>query len=101
MTLSSLAGLYRVLLLGVIAVGAVFLFQRDYRRRLGWLATLVLFVYSYNAACCLEVAIIHSLEIRRYVTVQMFFTLFAEFLALWFLCEIALEARGHGPLRDR
>ena len=94
LTLSFLAGAYRPLLLGTIAIGAAFLFQRKYRRRLGWLAVLVALVYTYNAASCLEVAILNSLEVRRYVTVQMFFTLLAQFFALWFLCEIALETRG-------
>jgi hypothetical protein len=94
LTLSFLAGLYRPLLLGTIAIGAAFLFQRKYRRRLGWLAVLVALVYTYNAASCLEVAILNSLEVRRYVTVQMFFTLLAQFFALWFLCEIALETRS-------
>jgi hypothetical protein len=93
-TLSCLAGAYRPLLLGIIIIGVAFLFQRNYRRRLGWLAVLVAFVYSYNAASCLEVAVVNSLEVRRYVTVQMFFTLLAQFFALWFLCEIALENRG-------
>jgi hypothetical protein len=93
-TLSFLAGAYRPLLLGIIMIGAGFLFQRAYRRRLGWLAVLVAFVYLYNAASCLEVAILNSLEVRRYVTVQMFFTLLAQFFALWFLCEIALETRS-------
>jgi hypothetical protein len=92
--LSFLAGAYRPLLLGVIMIGAGFLFQGNYRRRLGWLVVLVAFVYLYNAASCLEVAILNSLEVRRYVTVQMFFTLLAEFFALWFLCEIALENRS-------
>jgi hypothetical protein len=54
---------------------------------------LVAFVYSYNAASCLEVAILTSLDVRRYLTVQMFFTLLAQFFAFWFLCEIALENR--------
>jgi len=94
LTLSSLAGAYRPLLLGTIVVSAVFLFQRSYRRRLSWLAVLVAFVYTYNAASCLEVAILNSLEVRRYVTVQIFFTLLTQFFALWFLCEIALETRG-------
>jgi hypothetical protein len=93
LTLSSLAGTYRFLVLGAIVIGAVFLFQRNYRRRLGWLAALVAFVYTYNAASCLEVAIVNSLEVRRYVTVQMFFTLLAQFFALWLLCEITLETR--------
>jgi hypothetical protein len=94
LTLSFLAGAYMPLLLGTIAIGAVLLFQRSYRRRLGWLAVLVALVYIYNAASCLEVAILNSLEVRRYVTVQMFFTLLAQFFALWLLCEIALETRS-------
>jgi hypothetical protein len=93
MTLSLLSGIYRPLLWGAVALSAVVLFQQRYRRRVGWLAALVLFVYSYNAASCLEVAILNSLEVRRYVTVQVFFTIFAQFLALWLLLEIILEAR--------
>jgi hypothetical protein len=61
---------------------------------LGWLTLLVLFVYSYNAAACLEVAIVNSLEVRRYLTVQMFFTTVAQFFALWLLCEVAVEMRA-------
>ena len=93
MTLSLLAGMYRPLLWIAVALSAVVLFQQRYRRRLGWLAALVLFVYSYNAASCLEVAILNSLEVRRYVTVQVFFTIFAQLFALWLLCEMALEMR--------
>jgi hypothetical protein len=94
MTLSFFAGLYRPLLWISLAVSAVVLFQQRHRRRLGWLAVLVLFLYSYNAAACLEVAIVNSLEVRRYVTVQMFFTTVAQFLALWLLCEMALTMRA-------
>ena len=94
MTLSFLAGLYRPLLWVAVALSAAVLFQQRYRRRLGWLAILVLFVYSYNAAACLEVAVINSLEVRRYVTVQMFFTIVAQFFALWLVCEMALEMRA-------
>jgi hypothetical protein len=98
MTLSLLAGMYRPLLWVAVALSAVVLFRQRYRRRLGWLAVLVLFVYSYNAAGCLEVAIINSLEVRRYVTVQLFFTIFAQFLALWLLCEMALEMRARAKV---
>lgn len=93
MALSFVAGLYRPLLWIAIAVSAVVLFQQRHRRRLGWLTVLVLFLYSYNAAACLEVAIVNSLEVRRYLTVQMFFTTVAQFLALWLLCEVALAMR--------
>jgi hypothetical protein len=94
MTLSCFAGLYRPLLWIALAVSAVVLFQQPHRRRLGWLTVLVLFLYSYNAAACLEVAIVNSLEVRRYLTVQMFFTTVAQFLALWLLCEVAVEMRA-------
>jgi hypothetical protein len=93
-THSFFSGLYRPLLWVAVALGAVVLFQPRYRRRLGWLTVQVLFLYSYNAAACLEVAIVNSLEVRRYLTVQMFFTTVAQFLALWLLCEMALTMRA-------
>jgi len=94
MTLSFFAGLYRPLLWIAIAASAVVFFRQRHRRHLGWLTVLVLFLYSYNGAACLEVAIVNSLEVRRYLTVQMFFTTMAQFLALWLLCEIAVEMRA-------
>lgn len=63
------------------------------RRPLGWLAALTLFVFSYNAAACFEVAILNSLEVPRYSSVQMFFTLLAELLALWLLLEFLFQTR--------
>jgi len=93
MALSLLAGLYTPLLWIAFAAGVAVLFRPRYRKRLGWLTALVFFVYSYNAAGCLEVAILNSLEVRRYLTVQMFFTTAAQFLALWLLCEMAVEMR--------
>lgn len=94
MTLSFFAGLYRPLLWIAIAASAVVFFRQRHLRHLGWLTVLVLFMYSYNGAACLEVAIFNSLEVRRYLTVQMFFTTMAQFLALWLLCEIAVEMRA-------
>jgi hypothetical protein len=61
---------------------------------LGWLAALVLLGYLYNAAACLEVAVIHSLDDRRYITVQLFPTLLAQFFALWFMLEFVPEMRA-------
>jgi hypothetical protein len=89
--LSILAGTYMALLLATLALSAVVLMQKRHRHRLGWLAALVLFVYAYNLASCLQVAVIHTLQNPRYVTVQVFFTILAQFLALWFLLEFALE----------
>jgi hypothetical protein len=93
MTLSFLSGVYRPLLWVAVALSVLILCGQRYRSRLGWLAALVLFLYSYNAAACLEVAVLNSLEVRRYLTVQVFFVIGAELFALWLLCETALEMR--------
>jgi hypothetical protein len=82
------------LLLATLASSAVILLQKRHRRRFGWLVALVLFVCAYNLAACFEVAIIHTLQNPRYVTVQVFVTVLAQFLALWFLLEFALEIRA-------
>lgn len=87
--LTVLAETYRPLLLAALAIAAVVLCRPTYRRSLGCLATLVLFAYLYNFASCLEVAIVQSLEVGRFVTVQVFFTILAQFLSIWFTFEFA------------
>jgi len=88
-----LAVTYLPLLLIASALSAGVLLQEKWRKHLCWLAGLVLFAYSYTMASCLEVAVVHSLELRRYVTVQLFFAILAQFLALLFILEFALEMR--------
>jgi hypothetical protein len=89
-----------LILLAFGLVGAV-LGKRERRRQLGWCALLVSFALLYNAISCLEVALINSLEIRRYMTVQLFPVIVAEFLALWFVLEFFLERRAREKsLRD-
>lgn len=83
-----LAVVYLPLLVITLILGAFVLRWRALRARLAWLLALTLFVFAYNAAACLEVAVIHSLEYPRYSTVQFTFTLFAEFLAVWLLLEV-------------
>ena len=91
--LGFLAAAYLPLLVVSIAIiGFVFLRHRQ-RRRFGWLAGFVLFLFACNFFACLEVAVIHLLEYSRYITVQMYFTLLAQFFALWFVAEIVLEMR--------
>jgi hypothetical protein len=85
--LTFLAVAYSPLLGITLLLGAATFFWSDYRRRLGWLVALTLFVFLYNAAACLEVAIINSLEVPRYSTVQVFFTLLAEFLGVGLLLD--------------
>jgi hypothetical protein len=75
---------------------SVFIFWKSARRKqLRWLAALVLFGCAYNASSCLEGAIVNSLDVHRYITVQMYATLLTQFLALWLILEFILEARQH------
>jgi O-antigen ligase len=62
--------------------------------RLRLIATVAIFAFAFNAVCCLEVAIIHSLDLRRYMTVQMYSTLFAQLLGLWFILEFLIQTWG-------
>jgi hypothetical protein len=94
LALSVMALTHLPLLLIAAALSAVVLLQERHRRRLGWLAAWVLFGYVYNAAACLEIAVIHSLEIHRYLTVQMYLTLLVQFFAMWFILEFALGMRA-------
>jgi len=89
-----LAITYLPLLSIALALSAVVFTQEQLRRRFGWLAALTFFVYSYNFASCLEVAIVHSLENPRYSTVQMFVTILAQFLTILLILEILLGSRA-------
>lgn len=91
--LTFLARAYLPLLFITLILAVAAFFRGHLRRRAGWLAALTLFVFSYNAAACLEVAILHSLEVPRYTWVQMSFTLLAEFLAIWLLLEFLFQKR--------
>jgi len=84
-------------LLSLTLILSVLVFWRQARwQRLRWLAAVVLFGCAYNAAGCLEVAIVNSLEVYRYITVQMYATLLTQFLALWLILEFALDLTKRG-----
>jgi hypothetical protein len=87
--------------LGVtVALAVVLLLRRDYREQMGWLVLVTLFVFSYNAAVCLETAVLHSLDVPRYVTIQFYFTVLAEFLAIRLLFEaVAYWIRWGRPIQ--
>jgi hypothetical protein len=98
--LGALAATYLPLLLIAVALSALVLSRETHRKRLGYLVALVLFVYLYNLANCLEVAIVHSLENPRYATVQMYFVILAQFLAILLILEILL-GKSSGDWRKR
>jgi hypothetical protein len=93
--LTTLAVNYLRLVLLALALSAVIFWRRARWQRLRWLAGLVLFGCAYNAAGCLAVAIANSLEVHRYITVQMYATLLTQFLTLWLILEFALDIRQH------
>ena len=89
--LADLAVSYMSMLVLALILSAVIFWKQARWRRLRWLAALVLFGSAYNAASCLEVAIVNSLEVHRYITVQMYATLLTQFLAFWLILECVLD----------
>ena len=81
-------------LLLALTLSAVVFWKRDRWKELRWLAALVLFGFTYNAASCLEVAVVNSLEVYRYITVQMYATLLTQLLALWLILEFIFQAQS-------
>jgi hypothetical protein len=59
--------------------------------RLRAVASLAVFAFLFNAAYCLEVAVISSPDISRYRSVQVYSTLVAQLLGLWFVLEFVSE----------
>src|SRR5437764_10764674 len=94
--LANLAVSYLPVVLLTLILSTIIFWRQSRWRRLRWLAVLALFGCAYNAASCLEVAIVNSLEVYRYITVQMYATLLAQLLAFWLILEFALEIRQHG-----
>src|SRR4030095_2080755 len=96
--LGILAATYLPLLLIVLTLSTLVLSRERHRKRLGWCAALVLFVYSYNLANCLEVAVVHSLQNPRYATVQMYFAILGQFLAVLLILEVLIGSLS--PIGD-
>jgi hypothetical protein len=78
--------------------GLLFLFGAIYRReQFGWCRFGFVRIILQRDQC-VGVAIVNSLEIRRYMTVQLFPVIVAQFLALWFVIELFLERRARGKI---
>ena len=79
-------------LLGVALLSPLLLFFRPLRAHFLWLVAALWLTYSYNFGNCLTIAIVHSLEVTRYVRIQLIFTVFAQCLSLYLLLELAVFA---------
>ena len=93
--MADLAVSYLAVLLLTLILSAIIFWRQGRWRHLRWLAALVLFGCAYNAASCLEVAIVNSLDVHRYITVQMYATLLTQLLALWLIFEFVLDITQH------
>jgi uncharacterized membrane protein YozB (DUF420 family) len=58
-----------------------------FRSHLLWTVVALWLVYSYNFGNCLTIAVVHSLEVTRYVRIQLIYTVFAQCLSIYFLLE--------------
>ena len=96
-TLTFLARAYLPLLAATLIIAAG-CFRSQFRKRVGPLVLLALFLFGYNAAATFEVAMIHSLDMPRYSTIQFCCTVFAELLAIRVLVEsvVALKSLRRG-----
>jgi hypothetical protein len=74
-----------------VAVCLTLLYHRRLRRRLGLMAAVVLFLCWYNFGNCIEIAVIHTLDNFRYDTIQLIFTLLAQFAAFLLIAQCAFE----------
>jgi len=79
-------------LLGVALLSPLLLVTRPLREHFLWLVAAVWLTYSYNFGNCLTIAIVHSLEVTRYVRIQLIFTVLAQCLSIYLLLELAFFA---------
>jgi len=77
-------------LLAIALVSPLLLFFRPLRVHFLWLIAALWLTYSYNFFNCVTIAIVHSLEVTRYVRVQLIFTVFAQCLSIFLLLELAV-----------
>jgi hypothetical protein len=89
--LMALRGSYLFCLATALFLCALILSRKTWRRRWSLLAGIVLISYWYNFATCFENAALNSLEVFRYLTVQLCFTILAQFLTLAFALEVLMS----------
>jgi hypothetical protein len=86
-------------LLGVALLSPLLLFFRPLRIHLLWLIVALWLAHSYNFGNSLTIAVVHSLDVTRYVRIQLIFTVFAQCLTLGLLLELAVFGMRAGIAR--
>src|SRR5205085_8650837 len=95
--LLALAETYLACLATALLLSAIVLARAALRRRLAGLAGLVLLSYWFILAACFESAALNSLEVYRYMTVQLIFTILAQFLTILLSLEFLIAMWGSSP----
>jgi hypothetical protein len=95
LVLTMLAKTYLPSLAVALVLSAIVFWQSVRWQSLRWLATFVLFGCAYTAASCLEVAIVNSLDVHRYITALMYATLLTQLVTFWLILEFALSLTKH------
>jgi hypothetical protein len=70
-----------------LVYSVVLLVIPPFRRHFLWLIVALGLVYCYNFGNSLTIAFVHSMEVNRYVRIQLIFTIFAQCLTLGLLVE--------------
>ena len=92
-----LRGSYLACLATALLLSVIVLSRASLRRRWGALAGIVLLSYWFNFATCFESAALNSLEVFRYLTVQLIVTILAQFLTLLFGFEFLMAIWRSSP----
>ncbi len=87
-------------LLAVALLSPLLLLARPLRGQFFWMIAALWLVYSYNFGNCLTIAIIHSLEVMRYVRSQLIYTVFAQCMSVYFVIELVTYL-GRGWIEKR
>jgi hypothetical protein len=76
-------------LLSIALASPLLLISRPMRAHFAWLVAAIWLAYSYNFGNSLTIAVVHSMEVNRYVRIQLIFTIFSQCLSLGLLVELA------------
>ena len=74
-----------------IMIAKNFMLRTNYR----WFIGIILLLYTYSFSNSLGIAIIHSLEITRYLTSQLGYCLLPQCMTLFLAVEMILQQRVH------
>jgi hypothetical protein len=77
-------------LLWIAVLCPLLLIFRGPRAHFLWLVAAVWLVYGYNFGNCLTIAVVHSMEVTRYVRIQLIYTVFAQCLCLYLVLELVV-----------